>query len=82
MRKPKEPSRLHPPASVPHDRDREGRQPYAKEVEDYSHGVAAPPGEQGRREAESEIATKRTGKPLGTKRPGGAGRRESHSRRG
>ena len=29
--------------SRPHDHDREGRQPYAKEVEDYKHGVAAPP---------------------------------------
>ncbi|HEY1780600.1 MAG TPA: hypothetical protein VGG79_09250 [Roseiarcus sp.] len=31
---------------LPHDRDREERQPYAKEIEDYEHGVAAPPEEQ------------------------------------
>jgi hypothetical protein len=31
---------------LPHDQDREGRQPYAREVEDYKHGVAAPPDEQ------------------------------------
>jgi hypothetical protein len=32
--------------SLPHDHDREERQPYAREVEDYKHGVAAPPEEQ------------------------------------
>jgi hypothetical protein len=32
--------------SLPHDDDREGRQPYAKEIEDYKHGVATPPDEQ------------------------------------
>jgi hypothetical protein len=40
--------RTSPPASkpqprLPHDRDREGGQPYAKEVEDYKSGVASPP---------------------------------------
>jgi hypothetical protein len=32
--------------SLPHDREREGGQPYAKEVEDYESGVASPPTEQ------------------------------------
>ena len=40
-----------PQPSLPHDHDREGRQPYAKEVEDYKRGVATPPEEQGGREA-------------------------------
>ncbi len=31
---------------LPHDRDREGRQPYAKELEDYKHGVVRAPEEQ------------------------------------
>jgi hypothetical protein len=32
-----------PQPSLPHDRDREGGQPYAKEVEDYKSGVASTP---------------------------------------
>jgi hypothetical protein len=40
-----------PQPTLPHDRDRERGQPYATEVEDYSHGVAPPPVEQGAREA-------------------------------
>jgi hypothetical protein len=40
-----------PQPSLPHDRDREDRQPYAKEVEDYKQGVVKPPEEQGGREA-------------------------------
>ncbi len=32
--------------SLPHDRDREERQPYARELEDYRQGVVAPPDEQ------------------------------------
>ena len=40
-----------PQPSLPHDHDREGGQPYAKEVEDYKEGVATPPEEQGGREA-------------------------------
>ena len=32
--------------SLPHDTDREKGQPYAKENEDYSGGVAQPPQEQ------------------------------------
>jgi hypothetical protein len=35
-----------PQPSLPHNDDREGGQPYAKEVEDYAHGVAKPPKEQ------------------------------------
>ncbi len=40
-----------PQPSLPHEHDREDRQPYAKEVEDYKHGVANPPEEQGGRDA-------------------------------
>ena len=36
-----------PQPSLPHDHDREDRQPYAREVEDYKHSVANPPEEQG-----------------------------------
>ena len=36
-----------PQPTLPHDRDRERGQPYATEVEDYSHGVAPSPAEQG-----------------------------------
>jgi hypothetical protein len=37
--------------NLPHDTDREEGQPYAKEIEDYSGGVAKPPKEQvGKRE--------------------------------
>lgn len=32
--------------SLPHDNDREERQPYAKEHEDYARGVIKPPEEQ------------------------------------
>ena len=35
-----------PQPTLPHNHDREQGQPYATEVEDYSHGVAAPPAEQ------------------------------------
>lgn len=35
-----------PLPSLPHNDDREGAQPYAKEVEDYAQGVAKPPKEQ------------------------------------
>jgi hypothetical protein len=35
-----------PQPSLPHDHNREGGQPYAKEVEDYKQGVASPPEEQ------------------------------------
>jgi hypothetical protein len=40
------PSASKPQPSLPHEHDREGGQPYAKEVEDYKHGVASPPEEQ------------------------------------
>ena len=45
------PPGARPQQSLPHERDRERGQPYATEVEDYSHGVAPPPAEQGGREA-------------------------------
>jgi hypothetical protein len=32
-----------PQQSLPHDHDRERGQPYATELEDYSHGVPPPP---------------------------------------
>ena len=35
-----------PQPSLPHDHDREGGQPNAKEVDDYKRGVASPPEEQ------------------------------------
>ncbi len=35
-----------PEPNLPHDHDREGRQPYAKETEDYGRGVSTPPEEQ------------------------------------
>ena len=48
-----------PASSLPHDDDREGRQPYAKEVEDYKHGVIAPPDEQVEPDSEPEAPGKR-----------------------
>ena len=47
MRKPNSPARSEPETILPHDHEREARQPYAKEVEDYVIGVATPPEEQG-----------------------------------
>jgi hypothetical protein len=46
IRKPNSSPRSDPETILPHDHDREGRQPYAKEVEDYKHGVVTPPKEQ------------------------------------
>jgi len=43
MRKPTPTPRFD---AAPHGYDREGRQAYAKELEDYAHGVAVPPEEQ------------------------------------
>jgi len=40
MAKRTSPPASKPQPSLPHDRDREGGQPYAKEVEDYKSGVA------------------------------------------
>ena len=54
--------RSDPAPSLPHDRDREGRQPYAKEVEDYKHGVAAPPDEQVGQEANRRAPSERADK--------------------
>ncbi len=38
--------------SLPHDHKREGRQPYASEVDDYEHGVASPSDQQVGKEAD------------------------------
>jgi hypothetical protein len=62
MPKPTSPPRSRPQPSLPHDQDREGRQPYATEVEDYKHGVATPPEEQGGREANPRTTRARTKK--------------------
>ena len=51
MPKPTSPPRSRPQPSLRQDHDREGGQPYSTEVEDYKHGVATPPEEQGGREA-------------------------------
>jgi len=46
--------------ALPHDHDRENRQPYAKEAEDYGRGVATPPKEQtGRRFVPGQAAPAR-----------------------
>jgi hypothetical protein len=43
----------------PHDPDREKRQPYAKELEDYAQGVVIPPEAQvGKRETAREAITR------------------------
>jgi hypothetical protein len=47
---------------LPHDHHRDRGQPYATEVEDYSHGVAPPPAEQGGREANPRTTRGRTKK--------------------
>ena len=39
------PAGARPQPNLLHDHDRERGQPYATEVEDYSHGVAPPPAE-------------------------------------
>jgi hypothetical protein len=59
---PKPASPPHPQPSLPHDRDREGGQPYAKEVDDYKHGVVTPPEEQGGRETNPRTTRARTKK--------------------
>ena len=46
MRKPDPSRRPESQPGLPHEQDRDARQPYAKELEDYRHGVAAPPEEQ------------------------------------
>jgi hypothetical protein len=62
MPKPTSPPRFRPQPNLPHDHDREGRQPYATEVEDYKHGVATPPEEQGGREADRRTTRARAKK--------------------
>jgi hypothetical protein len=49
------PPESQPPPSLAHDQDRKGGQPYAKEVEDYAHGVAKPPKDQGGPEHNSRL---------------------------
>ena len=50
-----------PQPSLPHDYEREGGQPYAKEVEDYKHGVASAPEEQVAKEAIARAKNLRRG---------------------
>jgi hypothetical protein len=59
MRKPTSPAGSDLAPSLPHENDREGRQPYAREVEDYQHGVAAPPEEQVGQEPNRRTARER-----------------------
>ncbi len=47
-------------SSLPHESDRKERQPYARELEDYKHGVAAPPEEQVGQEPNRRTPRKRT----------------------
>ena len=54
--------RSEDPPSLPHDGDREERQPYARELEDYKHGVIAPPEEQVGQEPNRRTPRKRTSK--------------------
>jgi hypothetical protein len=54
--------RSEDPPSLPHDRDREERQPYARELEDYKHGVIAPPEEQVGQEPDRRTPRERTDK--------------------
>jgi hypothetical protein len=46
MREHESQSRPKTQQAQPHDSDRDERQPYAKELDDYAHGVANPPEEQ------------------------------------
>jgi len=46
MSKPTSPPRSRPQPSLRQDHEREGRQPYATEVEDYKQGAATLPIEQ------------------------------------
>jgi hypothetical protein len=52
------PSGSQPQPSLPHDPDRKGGQPYAKEVEDYNGGIASAPTEQVEHDPDSR--TKKT----------------------
>ena len=56
------PPGARPQPSLPHDHDREREQPYATEVEVYSHGVAPLPAERRGREANSRTTKGRTKK--------------------
>ena len=48
--------------SLPHESDREERQPYARELEDCKHGVIVPPQEQVGQEPNRRTPRKRTNK--------------------
>jgi hypothetical protein len=68
VRKPLSP--VSPPRSesetiLPHDHDREGRQPYAKELEDYKHGVVRSPKEQAGQEKNPKRTKERNEKQCG-----------------
>ena len=56
------PAGARPQPNLPRDHDRERGQPYATEVEDYSHGVAPPPTEQRGRAANLSTTRGRTKK--------------------
>ena len=62
MSKPTSPPRFRPQPSLRQDHEREGRQPYATEVEDYKQGAATLPIEQPGREANSRTTRARTKK--------------------
>jgi hypothetical protein len=71
MSKPTSPPHSRPQPSLRQDQDREGRQPYATEVEDYQQGVATPPVEQLGREANSRTTRARTKKNDAPRHGGG-----------
>lgn len=56
------PPRSEPETILSHDHDREGGQPYAKELEDYTHGVVRPPEVQAGQEANPERRKERNEK--------------------
>lgn len=62
MRKPNFTPGSDPQPSLPHDHDREKGQPYAKELEDYKHGVASPPEEQVGQDASRKTSKGEAGK--------------------
>jgi hypothetical protein len=57
MRKHKSQPQPNTEREQPHDSDRDERQPYAKELDDYAHGVANPP--------EQQNVGRRPGPPVG-----------------
>jgi hypothetical protein len=71
MSKPTSPPHTRPQPSLRQDHDREGRQPYATEVEDYKQGAATPPVVQPGREANSRTTRARTKKNNAPRHRGG-----------